>query len=67
MTGDIDTHAQLKQKGGPGIECAQSGEQAHCSAPVSQHVQHGTKPGTLAQRARSMTVHSVQQTYNKYL
>ena len=61
VAGYVNSHAQLKQKGSAGIESAECGQQAHSSAPVSQHVQHGAKFGALAQGAGGMAVHSIQE------
>jgi len=58
----VDAHGHLEEEGGGGVEGAERRQQAHGRAPVSQHVQHPSESGALAQQPGRVSVHGVEKT-----
>ena len=61
VAGDVDDHGELEEEHEARVECGEGAEESHGSAPISQHVQHGSKLAALAQQPRHVTVQGVQQ------
>ena len=61
MTTDVNGHRQLEEEHPLGIEGAEGGQEAHGSAPIRQHVQHGAKLGRLVEHPRGVAIKGVQE------
>lgn len=62
VTGDVDSHAQLKEEHVLWVEVTKCHEQTHCATTVGQLVQDSTELGALVEIASGVSVDSVQET-----
>ena len=63
VAGDVNGHWELEEEDEAGVEGGEGGEETHGGASVSQHVQHGSKLAALTQHPGSVTINSVQQSW----
>ena len=61
VAADVDGHRDLEQDRRWRVEDAEGGEEAHGSATVRQHVQHGAELWRLVEKSGRMSVHCIKK------